>query len=614
MYTRSAARHPLSRLARGCVFLLVLICPPQKAFAQAPANVENLKPLTASTSDLTTGTGTKQAEPILVRPIQLPPQPRDMMLARFQAVVEQLASAPDLTLVPHGEGARHGHIWIRTEQNPSSSYGLWVAGKVDGPPPDFPPTLDLLPSRDHIEIWLAASRDVDLPEIGWNDHGQPVTLPQGAASCKEWTDNINQEVERMGGGKDNPDLASLGSVEGLKECQAWAASQVRYREYFKRLFVRQWMVGPSEQIETFATPAFEHISDWYLQPPYGGPSPQIMRPQGGLEVHFFPESTTHAGEMASQLLAKAFPDATGYSFLVFIPFDAFPPLPSLETGELYVMVDIFNAAPQGKSMSAYSTSSPARVWGRPGTFNALRLDPPFSFPLTPCKLRFPEAESQHLTWVLPNLRASPDALSDTFKVVVQDEHEWGDTEPRGLSPDVMASHYFSRFFRLGPGKDNGLWVCGPILAFAKGGQTKSYSDEVISEEGLDYKKMPDGHLLIKVGPEVGAVGWGPGAGDADPETDLRILDLNKDLDLHTAIALGNVINGMPLQSQDFTITPDWSQITEYDDNKTGENSDSWSSKTYCLKSHEGSGYNYEPCGKKDNVQPPQPPVLKNLRQ
>ena len=40
---------------------------------------------------------------------------------------------PDVTLVPHGADARHGHIWVQNVGN-----GLLIAGEVDGGPPDFP--------------------------------------------------------------------------------------------------------------------------------------------------------------------------------------------------------------------------------------------------------------------------------------------------------------------------------------------------------------------------------------------------------------------------------------------------------------------------------------------
>ena len=40
---------------------------------------------------------------------------------------------PDITLIPHGQGARNGHLWIR-----NGGYYLLIAGEVDGDPPDFP--------------------------------------------------------------------------------------------------------------------------------------------------------------------------------------------------------------------------------------------------------------------------------------------------------------------------------------------------------------------------------------------------------------------------------------------------------------------------------------------
>ena len=234
--------------------------------------------------------------------------------------------------------------------------------------------------------------------------------------------------------------------------------------------------------------------------------------------------------------------------------------------------------------------------------------------MTACHFPFEESTDQgdkNFVWVLPELQFNPVSLCDTFEVVVQNENAWDNSEPHGLSPEVMTHHHFYRYFPLGPGKDNSVWVCGPNLAFAKGDNIKSFP-EVISEEGLDYKPMPGGRLLIKVGPKVGTRGYNHGeCGDA-PVTDVRIFDLDKDLDLHTAIALGGVICSGPPFSQDFTISSDWSQITEYD--KIEEFPDSWSSTTYCLKSWGGSGYNYEPCGEKQNVQPPNPPVLKQLRQ
>jgi hypothetical protein len=508
----------------------------------------------------------QERQPIVVRPIQLPPWPKS---------IEPFSSTPpDIMLTPRGEGARHGQLWIRTEGTVQLGYGLWVAGKVDGPPPDFPLTRDVLPSKDHIEIWLATARDVDMPEIGWRSEGNPEEefLPQGAASC----------------GQDEPG----GPSDDVKSCRAWAESQVRYRRYFKRLFVRQWLVGPKEHIETFATPASEYISDWYGNNEYVGPPARFMRPEGEglLRISFFPESS-------------------GYSFSVFIPLESFPPLRGLETSELWLLVDVFNAARPGKEMGAYSTSSPARACGDPKTFNALRLDPHFSFPLTPCGFPLHEANAsgKHLTWLLPNLRYSPDVLSDTV-TVENSMTAWNTWPPTVMSPELDKLHHFWREVS----RSEGIWICGPELAIAKAGKSRiSLYD--ISEEGLEYKQMPNGHLLIKAGPEIGSVGSSHGAGGADPVTQLRFFDVDKDMEFREALSLTDIIDGINLISQDFTISPDWSHVTEYNLNGPYE-SRTWSSVTWCLKANSAGGYNYEPCGEKTNVQPPNPPVLKELRQ
>ena len=128
---------------------------------------------------------------------------------------------------------------------------------------------------------------------------------------------------------------------------------------------------------------------------------------------------------------------------------------------------------------------------------------------------------------------------------------------------------------------------------------------------MDYKRMPNGHLLLKFGPRVWE-GHGCFQGGGAPVTELQIFDLGKDFNLQPALKLGNEIDGMNLRSQDFTVSADWSQVSEYNFGAT-EGSGSWSSVTWCLKTNEQGGYVYEQCGEKEKVQPPNPPVLKELR-
>jgi hypothetical protein len=86
--------------------------------------------------------------------------------------------------------------------------------------------------------------------------------------------------------------------------------------------------------------------------------------------------------------------------------------------------------------------------------------------------------------------------------------------------------------------------------------------------------------------------------------------------LRPALALGTTLYGPGPASQDFTVSNDWSRVTEFD--KPDANTDSWTSTTWCIttNNHKDSagGFVYEKCGEKEDVQGPNPPVLKELRQ
>jgi hypothetical protein len=146
---------------------------------------------------------------------------------------------PDITLLPHGPGARRGQVWVQ-----DLDWGLLIVGEVDGDPPEFPRNKNLILEKDHVEIWLADGKDPELPAMGWGNQFQEITLPKGTESCPDWAK------------KD-------GSVHALareKKCRRWAQTQSRYRRYFKRLFVRQWLVTPNYAVESFASPAYDEIT------------------------------------------------------------------------------------------------------------------------------------------------------------------------------------------------------------------------------------------------------------------------------------------------------------------------------------------------------------------
>lgn len=500
--------------------------------------------------------GPQQPAPLEVPaiPISEPPMP-----------ISYFGSAPpDVTLVPHGDGARNGHLWIRTADD-----GLYIAGKLEGEQPDFAHAKSQILRKDHIEVWLSGTPEVDLPDMGWGNQFEDETLPNGEKSCAAWA---KQEASASAGG--NPE----------EKCRAWAIAQKSYRPYFKRLFLRQWLMTPDYGIESFATPAFDEIERRFSG--LGDRVPGMMKPKGKLQMFLFPSPT-------------------GYSFEIFIPVEAFPPLPSLSPGELYLLVDVFNAAPAGKKEGVYSTSSAARVYGKAETFNLLRLDVPFHFSLTPCDLPLVGSDKRgaaHPAWFIPSGRRG---MQDESFLVLNDPGGYR-YEPAGLSPTVRSTRYFWR-----SAGANG-WVCGPDLTYKKGSKSESFPYSV-SEDGFDTKLLPDGHLLIKTGPRVGYSEFGSGQCGACPTTDLRIFDLTTGLKLNQVLALGNTISAPALLSQDFAVSPDWSRITEYDLKEGG----SWSSTTWCLRINSQKdnpdAYVYEKCVSKENVQPPDPPILKELR-
>ena len=107
-------------------------------------------------------------------------------------------------------------------------------------------------TRDHVSLWLAASRDVEMPELGWgNQHG--------VTNCKQLEEPQPSREE---------------------SCQTWEARQMRYRQQLHRLFVRHWELAPVVTHENFASEAYRGLvpfmTNWDCQffaklEPGGGP-------------------------------------------------------------------------------------------------------------------------------------------------------------------------------------------------------------------------------------------------------------------------------------------------------------------------------------------------------
>jgi len=477
----------------------------------------------------------------------------------------------DLTLVPHGTDARKGQVWLQTVGE-----GILVVGEVDGERPEFPRNKSLILEKDHVEIWLADGKDPELPPLGWGNQFDEVTLPKGAESCEEWARK---------GAAETPAAPSAAGAE--KRCRSWADTQASYRTYLKRLFIRQWLVTPDYAVESFATPAYDEIAKRFASDKPGSEEvPVPLKPAGELQMWFGPGK-----------------NGVGYTFEILIPFTSFPPLSATELRDLRLLVDVFNPAQKGKEVVSYSTSSESRVWAKPETFNVVQLEPPQQFHITPCDMPLAARDKYrdvHPAWFVPRANQAFDFESDSF-ILVNDGVGY-QYEPDALSPIARRIHYFWR------GIGGSEWVCGPYLSYRRGEKLLNF-DVDVDEDGFDAHRVPTGDLLIKVGPRVYWSAFGSGQCGACPRTDLRILRIGSDLTPREMLRLGGVIDNGLGASQDFAVSNDWSRIVEYDQKGDEQgNPGAWSATTWCR-----GEISYGKCDRQDQVDPPDPPLLKELR-
>lgn len=461
-------------------------------------------------------------------------------------------------LIPHGAGARSGHLWLG-----NTGQSLRIVGEVDGDAPQWPQKANTILAKDHVEVWLAGPADVELPPVGWGDQFEQHELA---------------DAEGCSGIPSTP--APRVDVTVQEKCRGWFANQEKYRSLFKRLFVRQWLLASGISVESYATPAYGIVST-----KYAGDRLAVLKPQG--DVRFRAETR---------------PGKPGYMFEIDIRYSSFPPLNTLQLSELRLLVDVFSAAPQGKRHGPFCSTSATRAFGELETFNRLRLHPPRVFELSPCgdKLQAPDIyRNVQPAWFIPKVASDDPYQADAFLIVNEAhgyQYEPGDT----ISPTLRPIHFFWH------GISAGEWVCGPLLTYRKGNTIREFGSEV-PEEGFDARRAPDGNVLIRQGPEVWWSEFGSGQCGACPRMQLKILALDSNLNLITLLDLGVTIGGgevMPW-SGDITVSPDWSQVTEYLKAGPDDAHLTWSSVTYCLESK-----SYRQCGRKVDVKPPEPPVIR----
>jgi hypothetical protein len=501
-------------------------------------------------------------------------------VAIFLGVPTDLSNGPaTFNLIPKEAGARTGKVWVRYADD-----GLHIHGEVNADPNDvhWPAEKKDMLSSDHVEVWLSTTASVDLPPIGYgNQFG--MNEFKSPADCAPADDNSQR------GDPSGSDTAA---------CRRWYADQLEYRNQFVRLFARQWLTAGSADMgrtlssfEDYATSAWNTLSADY----YTDELPDTLKPKpdDGFKSSFGRGTDPNSGVSG------------GYVFDILIPWGAFPPSNELNLHYLWLMIDVYAHAPDGKKMGALSTTSPDRVWGKPSTFNHLILNLPRHYTISPCQANPTLTDisgDQHAAWYFPADGAEPLVLSKVFDI--ENPVQGYMYAPSGVSPIVRAEEQFWKTLA------DGSSVCGPQLAYRKGKIARA-SKIAIVKKYFNVKQLDDGWLMVRSGPDMSTQSpLGTGACGSCPVVDFDMYTISPTGEVATALEINQEFTGDEGQPADgdFAIAEDWSKIVYYERTAgdSGDDQDNkWSSTTYCL-----AGHVYKKCGEQKNVKRPDPPNFK----
>jgi len=142
-----------------------------------------------------------------------------------------------VNLIPHGDGARKGHLWIG-----NTGRSIRIVGEVDGEIPDWPNDPTSILSKEHVEVWLASADPPEMPPIGWGE--QKLNGENGCLGIRSTTTEHSDAVAQQ-------------------NCRHWFKKQREYRLLVWRLFIRHWLLAGNFAVEAYATPAYKIISTKY---------------------------------------------------------------------------------------------------------------------------------------------------------------------------------------------------------------------------------------------------------------------------------------------------------------------------------------------------------------
>jgi hypothetical protein len=478
---------------------------------------------------------------------------------------------PTFILNKYGDKSRDGHIWVGQDEQ-----GLIVAGIVRGAKPRWPDSPDKMSQGDHLELWLADANEPVLPPVGWgNQFGfEELASEKDCSVLKSWDARKTDE----------------GVVN---ECVSWFNNQLKYRKSFRKLFVRQWQIAPAFTEETYSSPAFSGFGQDIQK------KLRLLKPSGAPIVKM--QESADKGD--------------AYTFEIFVPWNAFPPMKPLQINQVRIMVDIFSPGSRERGYGVFSSTAAKRKYGNIKTFNTVQLKPR-NYYLTPCKYELPKSDPDiSLDPAYRYLAASakaqlyffPAADTDLRRLLLIDNEAMGyqyKPDPKSNSPIVHPVDFFTRQI-----SDKEL-LCGPRLAYVKDDAVKKWPDIFFdSEKYFEAKKLTDGSLLVKNGPRVYYSYYGSGQCGACP----RVMLLVYHLDLNNKVSSPAFEYHGTVQAEDndidIHVSENWQNITVYNQHVeyTKDEKSWWIKKDYCF---DPPSRKYIECGIKDPSQAPPHRTLK----
>ncbi len=399
-----------------------------------------------------------------------------------------------------------------------------------------------------IYLWLKDSKDLNLPPIGWGNQFGHNTLNTQDSCLSEKADNTHQ------------------IVDNIDECKKWYQKQIKFREEFKKLFVRQWQMNSDTVGEKYASVAYSALSD------YTKDNLKTLRPTSTPTIKFSDNKIN--GD---------------YTFEIHIPWESLPPMSSLTLKDINIFISLSDL--EEKDIK----------------YQTMTLPSSREYYITSCKYELgnnygvskPIFSDLAVPYIIPskNLNINKTIMIDNTTDGYQYDPNASSTSPTAYEIDNYFEKNISR----------GETICGSQLSFIKNNKIIK-TDISVSSTTLGIKHISNDEILVKNGPYSFYSYYGVGQCGMCVRGALNITYMN--MLTGTSTTSYNFYTVFDANDVDFVISPDWKKLIKYEFGPKEEAVDRydsdkyiWTSISYC---YNDTAHIYEECASNKNATPPSP--------